>query len=150
GLGVLLFVVVQSRPGTPPLAAAARVGPAAKTDRDPGPAADTKPPPAPTAQPAVPAANEGPVPDVSVPPAPRPAPPAVNNPPEPPASLPKVPPPATDFPGLIAYWPFEDDNPAERVADRSSNGNDGKAVGARRVEGVRGTALAFADQGYFD
>jgi hypothetical protein len=61
------------------------------------------------------------------------------------------PPPATKFPGLIAYWPFDDDtNPAERVADRSPGGNHGKAVGATRVDGVRGKALAFANQGYLD
>jgi hypothetical protein len=96
------------------------------------------------------------------PPAPPPPQARPNNAPEPPRKEPpppqaepeaprKTPPPATNFPGLIAYWPFDDDtNPTERVADRSPNGNHGKAVGATRVDGVRGKALAFANQGYFD
>jgi hypothetical protein len=84
-------------------------------------------------------------------PPPAPAPAREPAPKAPPPELPhKVPPPATDFPGLIGYWPFEDDGPMQRVADRSGNGNDGKAIGAGRVEGVRGRALAFADRGYLD
>jgi hypothetical protein len=68
----------------------------------------------------------------------------------PPAEPTPVPPPATDFAGLVGYWPFEDDDPAQRVADRSGKGNDGKAEGATRVDGVRGKALAFADRSWLD
>src|SRR5262249_11254583 len=53
-------------------------------------------------------------------------------------------------PGLIAYWPFEDENPSALVADLSKNGNDGKAVGAQQVNGIRGKALAFNENVFFD
>ncbi len=65
-------------------------------------------------------------------------------------SSPKTPPAATQFQGLVAYWPFEDDNPAALVADVSKNGNDAKAFGATRVDGIRGKALAFDKDAFFD
>jgi hypothetical protein len=73
--------------------------------------------------------------------------------PAPKADLPrgKVPPDANSSKGPIAYWSFEDENPAALVADRSKNGNDGKAVGATRVDGIRGKALALTGKdAYFD
>lgn len=63
---------------------------------------------------------------------------------------PKIPPPATDFDGLLAYWPFEDDDPSALVADVSKTGNDGKAFGAQQVEGIRGKALALNENVFLD
>jgi hypothetical protein len=62
----------------------------------------------------------------------------------------KTPPPATQLNGLIAYWAFEDKNPAEQIADLSKNGNDGRAVGATQVDGVRGKALVLNGGAFFD
>jgi hypothetical protein len=63
---------------------------------------------------------------------------------------PQTPPPATDFPGLLGYWPF-DEADGEKVGDASGGGNVGKAVNAGRVPGVRGNALQFAGPGsHFD
>ena len=63
---------------------------------------------------------------------------------------PKVPPPATDFEGLLAYWPFEDGKPGESVADLSPNRINGRAVGGSSVEGIRGKALHLSNPYCFD
>ncbi|MCI0380919.1 MAG: LamG domain-containing protein [Gemmataceae bacterium] len=83
---------------------------------------------------------------------PPPIQPMPKNPPAPVVNLPppKTPPPASDFPGLIAYWPFEDENPGIRVADLSKTGNDGRAIGAQPVDGIRGKALSLNDAVFFN
>jgi hypothetical protein len=50
------------------------------------------------------------------------------------------PPPATQFPGLIGYWPF-DEGRGTRAGDASGKGHDGTLRGGTWVKGVRGQAL---------
>jgi hypothetical protein len=59
------------------------------------------------------------------------------------APPPRVPPAATDLPGVLGYWSFDDNSPASKVADQSGKGNTATARGATRTEGIRGKALAF-------
>jgi hypothetical protein len=73
--------------------------------------------------------------------------------PAPPAALPppKIPPAATQIPGLLAYWPFEDADPATQVADQSGQSSHGRAVGAKTVEGLRGKGLLLnGETAFFD
>jgi hypothetical protein len=74
----------------------------------------------------------------------RPAPPAGGGPP---AGVP----PATDFPGLIGYWPL-DQGPLRKAPDASGNGHDASLVGGPpgRLLGVRGFALQFGLESYMD
>ncbi len=79
---------------------------------------------------------------------PTPAPPGELTAPAAPAF--KEPPPAQRFPGLIAYWPF-DEGAGAHAADASGNGHHGRVIGSRWVEGVRGKALRFErPDDYFD
>jgi hypothetical protein len=76
-----------------------------------------------------------------------PAPVAENNHP---AAVPprprKTPPPATDLPGLVGYWTF-DDGEGTAVPDASGGGNEGRLNNAKRVPGVRGAGVCFAGGG---
>jgi hypothetical protein len=63
--------------------------------------------------------------------------------PSPPVSQGGMPPPATDLPGLLGYWSFDDESQAPHVADQSGRGNHATVRGATWTKGVRGKALAF-------
>jgi hypothetical protein len=71
-------------------------------------------------------------------------------PPRPEAAGPGTP-PASDFPGLLGYWPC-DDPAGGKLADLSGGGNDAVVVGAGiTVEGVRFRAVAWEGAiGYVD
>jgi hypothetical protein len=62
------------------------------------------------------------------------------------------PPPATQFPGLVGYWSFDDISPDGEVPDLSGRGNHGKFRGPnfRLVEGIRGKAMELQEQTFFD
>jgi hypothetical protein len=55
----------------------------------------------------------------------------------------RVPPRATDLPGLLGYWSFDNDSLAPSVADDSGKGNRGTIHGATWTAGLRGKALTF-------
>jgi Concanavalin A-like lectin/glucanases superfamily len=61
-----------------------------------------------------------------------------------PAAVPNAPrpPAATDFPGLLAYWNF-DEGQGNKAADISGKWNHGTLHGPKWVPGVRGMALHF-------
>jgi S1-C subfamily serine protease len=64
---------------------------------------------------------------------------------------PQAPLPATKLPGLLAYWPFDDAKPDVKVTSLAGKDQDGKAVEAEAVEGIRGKALALKGiDSYFD
>ncbi|HEY7315742.1 MAG TPA: LamG domain-containing protein [Gemmataceae bacterium] len=73
--------------------------------------------------------------------APAPPPPAQpQRPSRPQPRLAQEPPPATQFPGLLAYWSF-DEGKETRAADSSGNGLHAKLVNAGWTQGIRGKAL---------
>src|SRR5262249_31893145 len=51
-----------------------------------------------------------------------------------------APPAASDLPGLLAYWPF-DENDGAKAADAGAAGLHGAVRGSRWVPGARGSAL---------
>jgi Concanavalin A-like lectin/glucanases superfamily len=76
--------------------------------------------------------------------------PAWRQPPTRPWTRPNTPPPASTYPGLVAYWAFDEGNGTTAI-DASPNQLRGTVVGARWVPGIRGQALAFnGTTDYFD
>jgi hypothetical protein len=57
------------------------------------------------------------------------------------------PPAATDIPGLLGYWSFDNASRLPEVADRSGRKNHATAQGAAGANGVRGKGLAFDGKG---
>jgi hypothetical protein len=61
---------------------------------------------------------------------------------------PNQPPPATQFPGLLAYWSF-DEGTGTRAADASGNDLHATLVGAGWTDGIRGKALSLRGPGSY-
>ncbi len=61
---------------------------------------------------------------------------------------PNVPPPATDFPGLLGYWAF-DEGEGTWAADSSGHGYRAALVNAGWADGVRGKALRLSGKGSY-
>ena len=106
--------------------------------RDP-PRKDPAPPPAldplPGPGPLIPPANNDPGPAAPV--EPKPAPPHPMNP------RPDKPPPATDFAGLISYFPFEEGKNYLTADVAQPTMKAGFSLGIDWVDGVRGNAVLF-------
>jgi hypothetical protein len=65
-----------------------------------------------------------------------------------PEKPPRVPPPATEVPGLIAYWPFDEGRGTTAFDPRT--GQAGTLMGATWAPGVRGRALRLNGTAFFD
>jgi hypothetical protein len=57
----------------------------------------------------------------------------------------------TKFPGLIGYWPFDEEDANPQALDASGQNNPGTLRGAGRTQGIRGKALSLdGSSAYFD
>jgi Concanavalin A-like lectin/glucanases superfamily len=82
-------------------------------------------------------------------PAPAPAPAAQATPqPKPPPRTIHEPPPATEFPGLLGYWPL-DEGAGDTAGDVSGNNPPATLIKADWTKGVRGNALEISGAGSF-
>jgi hypothetical protein len=66
------------------------------------------------------------------------------------ATAPGQVPPATDLPGLLGYWSFDDDSLPPTVPDQSGKRHHAMSRGATWREGVRGQALSFDGRVWVD